>query len=405
MCIRDRYQRRVRGPGDCTMALRQPPDSQLKVASTSDAKRVASAICGRLHEIEGTITVLASGAASVNQAVKAVAIARRHLRESGTELLMSATFPVASRSGSVVLAVSTCEFVVESQAENDSMNLVVKPASDPPRVAGAIANRTRLGEPVRLVARGKDSVMVAVESLAAAVNYLKGELAMLVAPRFIETESADGESLTMMCFDILGSGDFDKAIPEHEQPVEPQSELKVASTSDARKVAKAICGRMDDSQGAALTLLASGATSVNQAVKAIAIARKNMRDCGTELVMAATFPVASRSSSVVFTLSTTDIAVEAANDESTSLVVKPSSMPAKVAGAVAGRSRQGDVVQLVAKGKESVLIAVEALVAAVTFLENDLRLLVAPRFIQTEEDNGTGGKVTLMCFDILAQSL
>eukprot|EP00658_Telonema_sp_P-2_P012103 TRINITY_DN14610_c0_g1_i5.p1 TRINITY_DN14610_c0_g1~~TRINITY_DN14610_c0_g1_i5.p1 ORF type:complete len:359 (+),score=109.95 TRINITY_DN14610_c0_g1_i5:118-1194(+) len=352
-----------------------------------------------------TITVLASGAASVNQAVKAVAIARRHLRESGTELLMSATFPVASRSGSVVLAVSTCEFVVESQAENDSMNLVVKPASDPPRVAGAIANRTRLGEPVRLVARGKDSVMVAVESLAAAVNYLKGELAMLVAPRFIETESADGESLTMMCFDILGSGDFDKAIPEHEQPVEPQSELKVASTSDARKVAKAICGRMDDSQGAALTLLASGATSVNQAVKAIAIARKNMRDCGTELVMAATFPVASRSSSVVFTLSTTDIAVEAANDESTSLVVKPSSMPAKVAGAVAGRSRQGDVVQLVAKGKESVLIAVEALVAAVTFLENDLRLLVAPRFIQTEEDNGTGGKVTLMCFDILAQSL
>lgn len=392
------------------MASKQPPENQLKVAGTSEPKKVAAAICGRLEDLQAaTVTVLASGAASVNQAVKAVAIARKHMRDGGTEILMSASFPVASRSSSVVLELSCSRDVtVEALEEDDSANLVVKPASEAPKVAGAIANRTREGKVVRLVARGKESVMVAVESLAAAVNYLKNQQRLLISPRFIETQASESEErLTLLCFDVLS-----KELPEGSGPempegtAAPQTELKVAATSEAKKVAKAITARMQETPGGTVTILASGPASVNQAVKAVAIARQVLREHETELVMAATFPVASRSSSVVLTLQTASVAVEAQPEDSTSLVVKPASSAAKVAGAIAGRSREGEVVQLLARGKESVMLAVEALVAAVNYLESDsLRLLVAPRFIQTDEDNGAGGKLTLMSFDILAQRL
>eukprot|EP00656_Telonema_subtile_P036947 TRINITY_DN4101_c0_g1_i5.p1 TRINITY_DN4101_c0_g1~~TRINITY_DN4101_c0_g1_i5.p1 ORF type:complete len:378 (-),score=73.74 TRINITY_DN4101_c0_g1_i5:399-1532(-) len=339
------------------------------------------------------------------QAVKSVAIARKHMRDSGTELLMAASFPVASRSSSVVLELSRCsDLTVEALGEDDSTNLVVKPASDPPKVAGAVSNRTREGQVVRLVARGKESVMIAVESLVAAVNYLKDERRLLIAPRFIETESLECEErLTMICFDVLSQECLEPQGSPPESAV-PHTELKVAATSEPKKVSKAITGRMEKNPGSPLTVLASGSASVNQAVKAVAIARQVLRDNETELVMSAAFPVASRSTSVVFTLSTANVAVEAAAENSTSLTVKPASQAAKVAGAIAGRSREGEVVQLVARGKESVMVAVEALAAAVNYLEaDDLQLLIAPRFIQSEQDNGTGGKVTLMSFDILAQ--
>lgn len=386
------------------MALREAPQTQLKVAAASEPKKVAAAICGRMQDMGLSLTVLASGPTSVNQAVKAIAIARKHIRASGSELVMSTTFPVASRSGSVVFELTTSDVAVEAPGQEEGTDLVVKPASDAAKVAGAISNRTRLGEVIRLVARGKESVMIAVESLDAAVNYLKNEQSLRVAPRFIEKPSPDGEEmLTMMCFDVLGSGDPDVGAPE-----QPLTELKVAATSEAKKVAKAICGRMEEMKGVPITVLASGASSVNQAVKAIAIARKHMLDNGTELVMSTTFPVASRSSSVVMTLSTIEFGcVESTSDESTQLIVKPSSKAAKVAGAVAARSRQGDVVQLVAKGKESMMVAVEALVAAVRFLDqNALTLLVAPRFIEQDQEGGEpGGKTSLICFDILAQQM
>ena len=57
----------------------------LKVASKSDPKAVAGAIAGFIRE-EGRVEVQAIGAGALNQAVKAVAIARGYLAPSGIDL-------------------------------------------------------------------------------------------------------------------------------------------------------------------------------------------------------------------------------------------------------------------------------------------------------------------------------
>ena len=57
----------------------------LKVASKSDPKAVAGALAGVIRE-EGTVEVQAVGAGALNQAVKAVAIARGYVAPSGVDL-------------------------------------------------------------------------------------------------------------------------------------------------------------------------------------------------------------------------------------------------------------------------------------------------------------------------------
>ena len=57
----------------------------LKVASKSDPKAVAGALAGVIRE-EGTVEVQAVGAGALNQAVKAVAIARGYVAPSGLDL-------------------------------------------------------------------------------------------------------------------------------------------------------------------------------------------------------------------------------------------------------------------------------------------------------------------------------
>ena len=139
----------------------------------------------------------------VIQAVKAVAIARRVIRQNGSELVMLPSFPVAGKSTSAVIELSTRSEMVES-ADDETESLVAKPTSESSKVAGAIAGRTRQGEEVQLVARGKESVLVAVESLARALSYLKNEQSLLVAPRFIESEvPGEQDPVTFLCFDMI----------------------------------------------------------------------------------------------------------------------------------------------------------------------------------------------------------
>ncbi|MBM7556870.1 stage V sporulation protein S [Halanaerobacter jeridensis] len=57
----------------------------LKVASKSDPKAVAGALAGVIRE-EGTVELQAVGAGALNQAVKAIAIARGYVAPSGVDL-------------------------------------------------------------------------------------------------------------------------------------------------------------------------------------------------------------------------------------------------------------------------------------------------------------------------------
>lgn len=59
----------------------------LKVSSKSNPNSVAGAIAGALSK-ENTVEIQAIGAGAVNQAVKAIAVARRFINENGNDIGM-----------------------------------------------------------------------------------------------------------------------------------------------------------------------------------------------------------------------------------------------------------------------------------------------------------------------------
>lgn len=63
----------------------------LKVASTSDVNAVAGAITGALEK-DGVVEAHAIGAGAVNQAIKAIAIARRYIERRGGEIKVTPGF-------------------------------------------------------------------------------------------------------------------------------------------------------------------------------------------------------------------------------------------------------------------------------------------------------------------------
>src|SRR3989442_10340334 len=67
------------------------PMNVLKVAAKSNPTAVAGAIAGVLRE-KGTAELQAIGAAAINQAVKAVAIARGYVAPSGLDLVCVPAF-------------------------------------------------------------------------------------------------------------------------------------------------------------------------------------------------------------------------------------------------------------------------------------------------------------------------
>jgi len=63
----------------------------IKVAATSRSTAVAGAIAGVIRE-QGQVDVQAIGAGAVNQAVKAVAIARSYLEQDGIDVICIPSF-------------------------------------------------------------------------------------------------------------------------------------------------------------------------------------------------------------------------------------------------------------------------------------------------------------------------
>lgn len=63
----------------------------VRVSSSSPTAKVAGAIAGIMRE-EGHVAVQAIGAAAVNQAVKAIAVARSYLQEDGIEIAIIPEF-------------------------------------------------------------------------------------------------------------------------------------------------------------------------------------------------------------------------------------------------------------------------------------------------------------------------
>lgn len=97
----------------------------LKVSASSRSTAVAGAIAGVIRSGE-TADVQAIGAGAVNQAVKAVAIARGYLAEDGIDIVCVPSFVEIDINGQERTAVKVS---VERRPQSDLLNVSPEPAS------------------------------------------------------------------------------------------------------------------------------------------------------------------------------------------------------------------------------------------------------------------------------------
>lgn len=148
-------------------------------------------------------------------------------------------------------------------------------------LAGAIAIRLRSGRDVQLVAIGPESVNQAVKAIAVTRSYLEDDPIDLVAtPEFLRVTSTDAlqaqrsavRFTLAACPNNLTKGE----IRDQQPTTDPlTSRLKVAGTSSPAVASGAIAERVR--LGARCAASAMGPESVNQTVKAVALARIFLR--------------------------------------------------------------------------------------------------------------------------------
>ncbi|AEH51960.1 stage V sporulation protein S [Pseudothermotoga thermarum] len=88
----------------------------LKVSSNSNPNKVAGAIAGALSKAD-RVEIQAIGAGAVNQAVKAIAVARRFLNESGKDVYMIPGFMEATIDNEKRTGISFKVFVTTKQMQ------------------------------------------------------------------------------------------------------------------------------------------------------------------------------------------------------------------------------------------------------------------------------------------------
>eukprot|EP00656_Telonema_subtile_P000284 TRINITY_DN10144_c0_g1_i3.p1 TRINITY_DN10144_c0_g1~~TRINITY_DN10144_c0_g1_i3.p1 ORF type:complete len:212 (-),score=29.73 TRINITY_DN10144_c0_g1_i3:83-718(-) len=138
----------------------EPQHRVLKVSAGSDPKSVAGAIAHTVREAGAPPTLLAAGPSSINQAIKAVAIARDYLADD-TEIDLIAQPEFAGETDRATIHLRRAKPI---DGSDSTIELMVKPGSDPYKVAGAIKGRVREGERVSVVAVGPAAVFHAVEA-------------------------------------------------------------------------------------------------------------------------------------------------------------------------------------------------------------------------------------------------
>ena len=149
--------------------------------------------------------------------------------------------------------------------------------------------------------------------------------------------------------------------------------LKVGAESKPQSVARAIQHVMRESPTKLPPAVnAIGPAAINQAVKAIAIARKYLLDerPAIDLLVTPRFEQDIRSgSNVVFDIEKVrPIKREPTEDD---LSAKEKTDAFKLAGAIAGRARDGEEVAVTTKGAIPVLVAVKAIALAQEYCQDD----------------------------------
>jgi len=177
----------------------------LNVSGQSPVKQVAGAIswisrggeCPRL---------LATQSAAVNQAAKAVAIARKFLEDDNIDIACYPMFTPGRRrqDESFTFLLQKINRWSNVGRNDGSQELKVSKLSNPGTVAGAIAARVREGQRVVLSSIGARSVSKAICSIVIARQYLAEDgVDISCRPSFLNIEFEDGRRSSCLQFKLL----------------------------------------------------------------------------------------------------------------------------------------------------------------------------------------------------------
>mmetsp|Transcript_15940 Transcript_15940/g.28587 ORF Transcript_15940/g.28587 Transcript_15940/m.28587 type:complete len:231 (+) Transcript_15940:71-763(+) len=160
----------------------------LKVSGTSNVKSVAGGIAQISRQSEPPC-LLAAGSAAINQAIKAITIARSYLEDDGFDLRVQMDFEDIARAKTTTRIAKA--FSKPRGPKTHANDLYVTPKSDHFKVAGAIAARVREGKgSVGIYAKGADAVTIMVKSVAVSRKYLdEDNLDIQFVPTFIQIDS------------------------------------------------------------------------------------------------------------------------------------------------------------------------------------------------------------------------
>ena len=175
-----------------------------KVARGSDPKTVAGAISNAARRGDKEVQMTACGAASVNQAVKAIAIARgRYLAEDNFEIDVTADKEEGREFRHLV---SLHVKFVEGRSRSpmsDATSLKVSGKSMPAKVAGALASALRQDQCCKVAVVGADSLLNAVLAIVRAKSYIETDnLDLQFWPDFVHLQ-VDGEQRTGVILNVL----------------------------------------------------------------------------------------------------------------------------------------------------------------------------------------------------------
>lgn len=181
------------------------PKGFIKVSSQSNPKAVAGKIAHMTRDESASAPcVLCIGAASINQAVKSICIARQYLERDGIDLSFQPAFRDKDRRASVALYIAKIptRAPITIAPGTESVELPVSGHSRPPVVAGALAARVREGKQAALVSIGVDAVANAVLTIGNARLYLEeNNMDVRCQPTFVTVHKEDRD-LNAVRFDV-----------------------------------------------------------------------------------------------------------------------------------------------------------------------------------------------------------
>jgi len=132
-----------------------------------------------------------------------------------------------------------------------------------------------------------------------------------------------------------------------------------------------------------------GASSINQGLKSIIIARDYLDGDGIDFTVQAIVHNETGRDAVEFLLTKTAKRATPAVADGTVLKVAGTSEPGVVAGAIAGKIREGSRVAMVGVGADAVKNMVKAYILARKYVTDDgLDLNLRPEFIEVEFEGG-----------------